>query len=109
MDAKSVIQAVTVSSLIPQEGKCEDRRFGAVAVQNWVTGRGLRLGDPLGRVIEIYGEPDSNGPAVKGDRELEFLYYAFDWAGTDVPQVLEVHCARESGRVVEITLAFPTL
>jgi hypothetical protein len=46
---------------------------------------------------------------VNGDHELEFLYYAFDWAGADVPQVMEIHCARENGRVVEMTLAFPSL
>jgi hypothetical protein len=40
-------------------------------------------------------------------------YYAFDWAGADVPQVMEVLCTREAdgkpGRVVEITLAGPSL
>jgi hypothetical protein len=40
-------------------------------------------------------------------------YYAFDWAGPDVPQVMEVVCTREkdgqAGRVVEITLAAPSL
>ncbi|HEV2101325.1 MAG TPA: hypothetical protein VGR58_00970 [Candidatus Acidoferrum sp.] len=40
-------------------------------------------------------------------------YYAFDWAGADVPQVMEVLCTRETdgkpGRVVEITLAGPSL
>ena len=109
LDGRSMIQAITVSSLVPQEGKCEDRRFGTIAVQNWVTGRGLRLGDPQDRVVQLYGEPNSSGPSVNGDRELEFLYYAFDWAGADVPQVMEIHCARENGRVVEMTLAFPSL
>jgi hypothetical protein len=41
------------------------------------------------------------------------LYYAFDWAGPDVPQVMEVLCAVEQdgklGRVVEITLAASSL
>jgi hypothetical protein len=41
------------------------------------------------------------------------LYYAFDWAGADVPQVMEVVCTLEEdgkpGRVVEITLAAPSL
>lgn len=106
LDSHSMIQAITVSSLVPQEGKCATERF---AVQDWVTGRGLKLGDTQDRVVELYGEPNSSGPSVNGDRELEFLYYAFDWAGLDVPQVLEVHCARETGRVVEITLAFPSL
>jgi hypothetical protein len=109
LDDRSLVQAVTVSSIMPQEGKCEDRRFGTIAVQEWITGRGLRLGDPQDRVIQLYGEPDSSGPSVRGGHELEFLYYAFDFAGADVPQVMEIHCARETGRVVEITLAFPSL
>jgi hypothetical protein len=109
LDGRSMIQAITVSSIVPQEGKCEDRRFGTIAVQNWVTGRGLRLGDPQDRVVQLYGEPNSSGPSVNGDRELEFLHYAFDFAGADVPQVMEIHCARETGRVVEMTLAFPSL
>jgi hypothetical protein len=109
LNSRSMIHAITVSLLVPQEGNCADRRFGILAVQNWVTGRGLRLGDPQDRVIQLYGEPNSSGPSVNGDRELEFLHYAFDWAGADVPQVMEIHCARENGRVVEITLAFPSL
>jgi hypothetical protein len=52
---------------------------------------------------------ESPGPSVKGEHELELLYYAFDWAGSDVPQVMEILCARESGRVMEITLAYPSL
>jgi hypothetical protein len=109
LDSHSMIQAITVSSLVPQEGKCASQRFGAVAVQDWITGRGLHLGDTQDRVVQLYGEPNSTGPSVNGDRELEFLHYAFDWAGSDVPHVLEVHCARENGRVVEITLAFASL
>jgi hypothetical protein len=73
------------------------------------TGRGLRLHDKLERAIEIYGEPNSRGPSVRNGVELELLYYAFDWAGSDVPQVMEVSCDKASGRVVEIMLAFPGL
>jgi hypothetical protein len=106
LDGNSKIQAITVSSLVPQDGKCVDRRL---PVQDWITGRGLRLGDNQDKIVEIYGEPASTGPSANGDRELEFLYYAFDWAGSDVPQVMEIQCARDTGRVVEITLAFPSL
>jgi hypothetical protein len=39
--------------------------------------------------------------------------YAFEWAGPDVPHVMEVLCTPEKdakpGRVVEITLAAPIL
>jgi hypothetical protein len=108
-DASAPIQSVTVSALGPMDGKCEGRRFDALDMKGWITGRGLRLGDPQQRIVEIYGEPSSTGPSIKGDRELEFLYYAFDWAGSDVPQVLQVYCARDTGRVVEMTLAYPSL
>jgi hypothetical protein len=37
------------------------------------------------------------------------MFYMFDWAGSDVPQVMEVSCDKETGRVVEIMLAFPSL
>jgi hypothetical protein len=46
---------------------------------------------------------------MKDGRELELLLYQFDWAGPDVPQVMEVLCTPEKegkpGRVMEIMLA----
>jgi hypothetical protein len=109
IDAKSVIQSVTLTTLGTQEGKCSDRRPDFLDPRYWLTGLGLRMGDSQDRVVGIYGEPNSSGPASKNGQELEMMYYQFDWAGSDVPQVMEVLCARESGRVVEITLAFPSL
>ena len=79
----------------------------------WKTGNGLSLSDPVGKVVQLYGEPDSRSPSTKDGQPLELWYYAFDWAGADVPQVMEVLCTREAdgkpGRVVEITLAAPSL
>ena len=79
----------------------------------WNTGRGLRVADPVTKVIQLYGEPDSKSPSTRDGQPLELWYYAFDWAGPDVPQVMEVLCTREkdgqAGRVVEITLAAPSL
>jgi hypothetical protein len=109
IDAHGVIQRITVSSLVPQDGKCESRRTDALDEKDWVTSQGLRLGDPEDRVAELYGEPHSSGPSLKGSSELEFLFYPFDWAGSDVPQSMEIYCARDTGRVVEITLAYPGL
>ena len=109
LDSGGVIQSVTISSMVPQNGDCRDKSGDFLAPRNWMTGRGLRLGDPRDRILDLYGEPDSSGPSVKGKRELELLYYAFDWAGSDVPQVLEVSCERSTGKVLEITLAFPSL
>jgi hypothetical protein len=79
----------------------------------WKTGYGLRVHDPVARVVALYGEPDSKSPSTRDGQPLELWYYAFDWAGPDVPQVMEVLCTREKdgqpGRVEEITLAAPTL
>ena len=79
----------------------------------WKTGRGLRVGDPASKVARLYGQPDSRSPSTRDGQPLELMYYAFDWAGPYVPQVMEVLCTREKdgqpGRVVEITLAAPSL
>ena len=109
VDAKSVIQSVTITTLGNQEGKCSDRRPDFLDPRNWLTGLGLRMGDSQDRVVGLYGEPNSSGPASKNGQELELMVYQFDWAGSDVPQVMEVLCARDTGRVAEITLAFPSL
>lgn len=109
INAKSVIQSVTITTLGTQEGKCSDRRPDFLDPKNWVTGMGLRMGDSQDRVVGLYGEPNSSGPASKNGQELDLMYYQFDWAGSEVPQVMEVLCARDTGRVVEITLAFPSL
>jgi len=109
LDSKSVIQSVTITTLSPQEGKCGDKKVEFLDPRNWVTGLGLRIGDSQDQIIGLYGEPNSSGPATKNGQELALMYYQFDWAGSDVPQVMEVLCARDTGRVVEITLAFPSL
>lgn len=107
-DKQSVIQTLTASSEdVP--GECRSRAAGAFPGASWKTGHGLGLGDSRAKAIELYGPPNSTSPSVRGERELELLFYAFDWAGSDVPQVMEVTCDRASGRVVEITLAFPSL
>ncbi len=109
VDAKSVIQNVTLTTLGTQEGKCSERRPDFLDPKYWLTGLGLRMGDSQDRVLGLYGEPNSSGPASKNGQELDLMYYQFDWAGSDVPQVMEILCARDTGRVVEITLAFPGL
>lgn len=109
LNAKSIIQSVTITTLGAQAGKCGEKPADFLDPKNWVTGAGLRIGDSQDRVVDFYGEPNSSGPAAKKGRELELLSYQFDWAGADVPQAMEVLCARDTGRVVEITLAFPSL
>lgn len=109
VNAGSMIQSITITTLATKEGNCGARRQEFLDPKNWATGLGLRLGDSQDRVVSFYGEPNSSGPASKNGKELELMFYQFDWAGSDVPQVMEILCARDTGRVVEITLAFPSL
>jgi hypothetical protein len=109
LDAKSVIQSITITTLEEQSGTCGEKRAEFLDPKNWATGLGLHIGDSQDRIVGVYGEPNSSGPASKNGKDLAMMYYQFDWAGSDVPQVMEILCARDTGRVVEITLAFPSL
>lgn len=73
------------------------------------TGHGLVLGDACSKVIETYGKPESESPSANGNEALELYFYAFDWAGSDVPQVLDVTCSSTTGKVVEMMLAASSL
>jgi hypothetical protein len=85
----------------------------SAASSRWLTGHGLLIGSSCSRVFELYGQPGSRGPSTKDGQQLELLYYAFDWAGPEVPQVMAVLCTPGSGakpgRVVDITLMAPSL
>jgi hypothetical protein len=107
-DAAGVIQEITVDSFgEPVPAAC--RASARLRSATWATGRGLAPGNACARAASLYGPPASRGPSTQGGRELDLLYYEFDWAGTDVPQVMEISCDRKSGRVAQITLAFPSL
>jgi hypothetical protein len=108
IDARSIVQQVTVSLLVPHDGNCDNRRFEFLNLDDWITGKGLRLGDSRNRVVEIYGEPNSSEPVVRGDADFELLEFDFGWAGADVPQAMQVYCERDSGRVMEIVLLAAT-
>jgi hypothetical protein len=107
-DATRKIQTIRVSYM-DLEGDCVVHKPSPP----WFTAKGLRISDSVDQVINRYGPPNSRSPSTKGNQQLELLYYAFDWAGADVPQVMEVLCTPEKdgkpGRVVEITLAAPSL
>ena len=105
LDPGSVIQEITVSLLVPRDGNCDNRRFEFLNLDDWVTGKGLRLGDSRNHVVELYGEPKSSEPVVRADTDLELLQFDFENVGLDVPQAMQVYCQRDSGRVVEITLS----
>jgi hypothetical protein len=112
-DGRGVVQFITVSAEDePDEGRrgdCGEKPEARRHSEMWRTGKGLALGDSRERVVALYGAPNSGGPSTGGNRELELMFYAFDWAGSDVPQVMEVYCDRATSRVVQITLAFPSL
>jgi hypothetical protein len=107
VDRAGVIQTVTISSSNAHEN-CKSK-VDPKKDPLWVTGAGIRLGDLSEHVVEVYGAPSSGGPSVKQGHELELMFYMFDWAGSNVPQVMEISCDKETGRVVEIMLAFPSL
>jgi hypothetical protein len=108
-DRDGMIQTIDLRAAEPMR-RCspealEARKYTA----SWKSGHGLRLGDKLERVVTIYRPPNSKGPGEEQDQKLELLFYMFDWAGSDVPQVMEVSCDKATGRVVRIMLAFPSL
>lgn len=107
---KSILDSITVSEMPGSEGvlNCEEAPW-MIRAETWRTGRGLALGEAHERVLAIYGAPESHGPSTREGQELEFMFYSFDWAGPEVPQVMEVSYDRKTGRVVQITLAFPSL
>jgi len=113
VDSKKIVQTVRAMSRDMQNQQYVDCSGAVKSKSKWGTGLGLQLGDAATRATQIYGQPDSRGPSTQGGQQLELLYYAFDWAGPDVPQVMEVLCTPEKdgkpGRVVEITLAGPSL
>ena len=116
-DGAGTIQQVTVAKLGDADtGAGIDLRKSCGAQSNhahWNSSRGLAIGDGSDRVLALYGQPGTRGPSTKGGQKLELFYYAFDWAGPDVPQVMTVLCTPgkegNAGRVVEITLAAPSL
>jgi hypothetical protein len=107
-DGQGIIQVLTVTEE-ERQGDCRAHAGEPGAASPWRTGKGLALGDPRAKIADIYGPPNSVSPSLRGSHELELFFYAFDWAGADVPQVMEVTCDRASGRVVEITLSSPSL
>ena len=110
-DGSGVVKIVTVGSNYKPEimAKCAASAMDPKRLRLVASGHGLQLGDACGRIEEIYGKAESRSPSVRGNDKLELYLYKFDWAGPDVPQVMEVSCDASSRAVVEITLAAATL
>ncbi len=113
LDKDGVIQSVTVSTidpLIDQPSDPQKEPDSALPSVKLATGRGLRISYNIrSEIEETYGEPNSITPSTQHGNDVTLLYYSFDWAGPKVPQVMEVSCERTTGRVVQITLAYPSL
>lgn len=113
LDKEGVIQSVTVSlidPLIDQPSDPKKEPETALPSVKLATGRGTRiLYNVCSEVEYTYGQPNSSSPSTQHGNDLTLLYYSFDWAGPKVPQVMEVSCERTTGRVVQITLSFPSL
>jgi hypothetical protein len=103
-DTGEKIQVIRATAAPGLMGDCS-----ALPPSPWNTAHGLRVWDSAAKVIQLYGEPDSRSPIRRDGQSLELWHYAFDWAGPEVPQLMEVLCTPEKegqpGRVVEITLA----
>jgi hypothetical protein len=115
-DPNGMIQQVRVAQAggnATNSGVHRGCESSAASKSHWTTGHGLVVGNSCSRVLALYGQPGSRGPSTKDGQQLELLYYAFDWAGPDVPQVMAVLCTpakdAKPGRVVEITLMAPSL
>jgi hypothetical protein len=104
----TTISTLRVDATERSEARCENSPGWY-----WGTRKGLKIGDAKPKAYSLYGEPNSVSPSTKNGQPLELLYYAFDWAGPDAPQVMEVVCTApkdgSNGRVVEITLAAGSL
>jgi hypothetical protein len=110
-DNSGVVKIVTVGANYKPEimAKCAASVLDPKRLQRIASGRGLQLGNACGRIEENYGKAESRSPSVQGSDKLELYLYKFDWAGPDVPQVMEVSCDASSQTVVQITLAASTL
>jgi hypothetical protein len=111
VNAEKKIQTVTLSYGYKPEirAKCAPSVDSPETLKLVQTGHGLNLGDPCLRVSQIYGQAESQGPSVRSGEKLKLFYYSFDWAGPEVPQVMEVTCNPATNQVVEIMLAASSL
>ena len=111
VDSNKIVQTITVDNNYKPEimAKCLAIVMAPGRLKLLASGQGLQLGDPCSRIADLYGKPESQSPSVRGSEQLELWLYSFDWAGSEVPQVMEVSCSASSKQVVAITLAASSL
>jgi hypothetical protein len=108
--ASGTIDSIVVGPTIGAvNADCSPGSYFPRAKNHWRTGHNLGVGSSCDSIEQIYGKAESRSPSVAGGDKLELYLYKFDWAGTDVPQVMEVSCDISSQTVAEITLAAATL
>jgi hypothetical protein len=95
------IQTITVSSFGPDGRPATDLPLNAAA-----SGRRLKLGDPLDKCLNIYGQPYFRGPSTEAGQELLLVVYKFA-VSEEFPQVLETSYDPKTLRLVKMTLSFP--
>jgi hypothetical protein len=112
-DTEGIVRDVTVSFCPNRtdraEVDCADRVYSRKFRTWWGSGRNLLLHDRCDHIGEIHGKPESPSPSVRGSDKLELYLYKFDWAGPDLPQVMEVCCDASTQTVLGITLAASSL
>ncbi len=102
----SIVVGPTIGALVIE---CSPESYFPRAKDRLRTSHDLGFGSSCDSIEEIYGKVESRSSSVKGSDKLELYLYKVDWAGPDVPQVMEVSCDASSQTVVEITLAAATL
>ena len=111
-DKQETIQTVRVLQDHP-DGIGYPLKYSKIPSRRLASGLGAAVGDSCFAVEKLFGEPDSRSPSTRDHQPLELLHYAFDWAGEDVPQVMQVLCSKNPdgihSQVEEITLAAPGL
>jgi hypothetical protein len=107
VDADKKIQTISLSYGYKPEikAKCLPSVSSPEVLKVVQSGHGLNLGDACTRMSQIYGKAESQSASVNGAEKLKLLRYSFDWAGSDVPQVMEVTCNPATNQVVKIMLA----
>lgn len=96
----SVVRVVTVRRLEAPAASCR----ATLGADIGRTGRGVRLGDDVGRLKLVYGKPFFDGPSSYDGKDVRLVVFNFSWAGASLPQILE-STFDAGGRLVKMTLS----
>jgi hypothetical protein len=83
---------------------CTDKSYSRQA-RRWLgSGHDLLLGDTCQQAIEIYGKPASETSGAESNSVIKSMTYDFGWAGSKVPQAMQVECSIPENKVIKMTL-----